>query len=48
MDQPIALSESMLALLGATRPWVKFIAIVWFVGVAFMPNNRGQTTVIHR
>ncbi len=36
MDQPIALSDRMLASLNATRPWVKFIAIVWFVGIAFM------------
>ena len=36
MDQPITLSDRMLASLGATRPWVKFTAIVWFVGVAFM------------
>jgi len=36
MDKPIAFTDSMLASLNATRPWVKFIAIVWFVGVAFM------------
>jgi len=36
MDQPIAFTENMLGSLKATRPWVKFIAIVWFVGVAFM------------
>ncbi len=36
MAQQIVVSEGMLASLGATRPWVKFIAIVWFVGVAFM------------
>ena len=36
MDQPITLSDRMLASLGATRPWVKFIAIVWFVGAVFM------------
>ena len=36
MDGQIAVSESMLGSLKATRPWVKFIAIVWFVGVAFM------------
>ncbi len=36
MAQQIVVSEGMLASLGATRPWVKFIAIVWFVGAVFM------------
>ncbi len=34
MDQPIALSDRMLASLNATRPWVKFIAIVGFIFAA--------------
>ncbi len=36
MAQQIVVSDDMLDALNATRPWVKFIAIVWFVGVAFM------------
>ena len=36
MDGKFAVTDNMLQSLKATRPWVKFIAIVWFVGVAFM------------
>lgn len=34
MTEPIALSDRMLASLNATRPWVKFLAIVGIVGIA--------------
>lgn len=33
MNQPIEVTEAMLGSLKATRPWVKFLAIVWFVGL---------------
>lgn len=36
MAEQIVVSENMLGSLKATRPWVKFIAIAWFVGLAFM------------
>lgn len=35
MDKLLVVSDEILGALRATRPWVKFIAIVWFVGVAF-------------
>ncbi len=49
MAQQIVVSEGMLEALQATRPWVKFIAIVWFVGVAFMALfGVAMTTGIYR
>lgn len=36
MDKPITVSESMLGALNATRPWVKFLAILGFVVMTFM------------
>lgn len=36
MDGQIAVSDDMLDALNATRPWVKFLAILGFVVIAFM------------
>jgi hypothetical protein len=36
MSEPIIVSESMLESLQATRPWVKFLAILGFIFAGFM------------
>lgn len=36
MPDQIVVSESALGYLNATRPWVKFLAILGFIGIAFM------------
>lgn len=36
MNQPIAFSDRMLESLNATRPWVKFLAILGFIFIALM------------
>jgi len=36
MDKQIMVSEEMLGSLKSTRPWVMFLAILGFVGLAFM------------
>jgi len=35
MTQQLVVSENVLSSLKATRPWVKFMAIVWFLGSIF-------------
>ena len=36
MADQVVVSENALGYLNATRPWVKFLAILGFIGIAFM------------
>jgi len=36
MNQPLVISENVQASLKATRPWIKFMAIMWTVSIAFL------------
>ncbi|HEV7164170.1 MAG TPA: hypothetical protein VGO35_02125 [Gammaproteobacteria bacterium] len=36
MAEQVVVSENALGYLNATRPWVKFLAILGFIGIAFM------------
>lgn len=36
MSDQLVVSESAMGYLNATRPWVKFLAILGFIGMAFM------------